>query len=198
MCRTLQHRPSARRESIPLECRGVCVWRHAKPPQLCWGVYFCKRLAITIMRKSPGACGGTSPRLQVHACWHMLNPPSFSQVAGEGTGTPCLNRRHHTGRWAGQDMSGHVMEPPATPRCLIDMSRVCGLDLYLHSKPARTGVWQRPLGPSGAPAESSGPLPVQVELLMDGIVGTFLWQVTRVVPIWSDRGCRQRRKEFTK
>lgn len=99
-----------------MECSGVCVWRHAKPPQSCWGVYFCKpcrlRLAITIMRKSLGACRAHLPGYR-YACWHTPNPPSFSQVGGEHTGTPCLNRRHHIGRWAGQDMLGHVMEPLA-------------------------------------------------------------------------------------
>lgn len=93
----------------------VSVWRHAKPPQSCWGVYFCKPcrlcLAITIMRKSLVACRATSPRLQVCLLTHAKSP-SFSQVGGECAGTPCLSHRHHwAGRGAGQDMLGHMTQP---------------------------------------------------------------------------------------
>lgn len=99
-----------------MECGGVRVWRHAKPPQSCWRVYFCKpcrlRLAITIMRKSPVACRAHLPGYR-YACWHMPNPPSFCQVGGERAGTPCLSRRHHIGRCAGWNMFGHMTEPLA-------------------------------------------------------------------------------------
>lgn len=99
-----------------MECSGVCVWRHAKPPQSCWGVYFCKpyrlRLAITFMRKSLGACRVHLPGYRYCLLTHAKSL-SFSLVGGERAGTPCLNRRHHIGHWARQDMLGHVREPLA-------------------------------------------------------------------------------------
>lgn len=80
-------------ESIPEECGGVCVWRHAKPPQSCWGVYFCKsrclRLAITVMRKSLGACGAHFPGYR-YACWHMPNPPLSLRLVVNALERPVL------------------------------------------------------------------------------------------------------------
>lgn len=84
------------KKSIPVECSGVCVWRHAKPPQSCWGVYFCKpcrlRLAITIMRKSLGACRAHLPGYR-YACWHMPNPPLSPSLVVNALSKPQTSHR---------------------------------------------------------------------------------------------------------